>query len=221
VRLPLLGAAAALVVFILLALAAHGDGRFGWDATVSDAVADIAPISDEEVHVDPYVTALTLAVGVLTAAIVLLLLRRRRVREAVFPVAAVLGASLAGLLVKAVVDRPAIEDADGSGASFPSGTATWSMAVAAALVLLAPPSRRVAASVAGAAFAIGLAAVIAWEEWHYPSDIVAGWCLALAWVLLLWSFLFGAQRSNAPASGAFWGRARPSKSPPGESSGSA
>jgi membrane-associated phospholipid phosphatase len=200
VRLPLAGAAVALVVFALLAIGAH-DG-FGWDDTVSDLVADIAPVSDEEVHVDPFIDVLTLAVGLLTAAVVVVLLRRRRPREAIFPVAAVIGASLANLLVKVIVDRPAIEDADGSGASFPSGTATWSMAVAAALVLLAPRSRRLVAAVAGGVFVIGLAGVIAWEEWHYPSDILAGWCLALGWVLLLWAVLLRAQRSNAPASGA-------------------
>lgn len=199
-RVPLVGAAIALAAFTLLALSAH-DG-FGWDATVIDFVADVAPVSDEDVHIDPFVDALTVAVGIFAAGVIFVLLRRGRVRDAVFPVAAVLGASLANLLVKALVDRPAIESADGSGASFPSGTATWSMGIAAALVLLAPPSRRLLAAVVGAVFVIGLAAIIAWEEWHYPSDILAGWCLALAWVLVLWAVLIRAQRSNAPASGA-------------------
>jgi membrane-associated phospholipid phosphatase len=202
VRAPLAAAAAALAVFALLAVNAS-DG-FWWDADVTDFVADVAPIADEEVHIDPYMDVITLAAGAVTLAVVIVLLRRRRYREALFPVAAVVGASLANLLVKELVDRPAIENADGSGASFPSGTATWSMAVAASLVLLAPASKRWLAAIAGAIFVLGIGAVIAWEEWHYPSDILAGWCLALAWVALLWFVLFGArgrQRSNAPASG--------------------
>lgn len=201
-RVPLAVAAAALAVFALLAVDAS-DG-FWWDSNVADFVADIAPIADEDVHIDPYMDVITLAAGAVTLAVVLVFLRRRRYREALFPVAAVLGASLANLIVKAVVDRPAIETADGSGASFPSGTATWSMAAAASLVLLAPASKRWLAALAGAIFVLGIGAVIAWEEWHYPSDILAGWCLALAWVALLWLALFGArgaQRSNAPASG--------------------
>jgi membrane-associated phospholipid phosphatase len=203
VRLPLAGAAAALAVFVLLAVGASDGGGFWWDSTVQDVVEDVAPIADEEVHVDPYVDFVTVAVGALTVAVVLVLLVRRRYREALFPIAAVVGASLANLLVKEIVDRPAIETADGSGASFPSGTATWSMAIAAALVLLVPASRRVLAATAAGAFVLGLGAVIAWEEWHYPSDILAGWCLALAWVALLWFVLLrSAQRSNAPASGA-------------------
>lgn len=203
-RLPLAVAAATLAVFTLLAVGASDGGGFWWDSTVQDVVEDVAPIADEEVHVDPYVDVVTVAVGALTVVVVLFLLLRRRYREALFPIAAVVGASLVNLLVKAVVDRPAIETADGSGASFPSGTATWSMAIAAALVLLAPASRRVLAAVAGGVFVVGLGAVVAWEEWHYPSDILAGWCLALAWVALLWFAVLredGAQRSNAPASG--------------------
>jgi membrane-associated phospholipid phosphatase len=204
-RLPLVGAAVALAVFALLALAARDGGGFAWDGTVSDLVADLAPISDEEVHVDPYIDVVTLVAGALTAVVILLLLRRRRFREALFPIAAVVGASLASTLVKQIVDRPSIETADGSGASFPSGTATWSMALAAALVLLAPPSRRLLASACAGVFVLGLGAVIVWEEWHYPSDILAGWCLALGWVVVLWFVLLRntrAQRSNAPASGA-------------------
>jgi membrane-associated phospholipid phosphatase len=204
VRVPVAGAVAALAVFMLLALGARDGGGFWWDSSVRNLISDLAPISDEEVHVDPYITVVTLAAGAVAAAVVLVLLRRRRYREALFPVAAVIGASLASVLVKALVDRPAIENADGSGASFPSGTATWSMALAASLVLLAPASRRLPAALAAGLFVVGLGAVIAWEEWHYPSDILAGWCLALACVAGLWLVLLRprrAQRSNAPASG--------------------
>jgi membrane-associated phospholipid phosphatase len=27
------------------------------------------------------------------------------------------------------------------------------------------------------------------QSWHYPSDIVAGWCFALAWAAGLWLVL--------------------------------
>lgn len=188
-RVPLAVAAICFALFGALLVRAADTGRFGWDSTVSELVADVVPIADEEVHVDPYVDVVTVAVAVLTLIVVLALARRRRFHEAAFPVAAVVGASLLNLLVKVAVDRPAIETADGSGDSFPSGTATWSMAAAAALVLLAPRERRVLAVLAGVVFALGVGVVIAWEEWHYPSDIAGGWLLALGWVALLAAFV--------------------------------
>jgi membrane-associated phospholipid phosphatase len=182
---PLFVAAISFALFAALLVRAADTGRFGWDSTVSDLVADVVPIADEDVHVDPYVDVVTVVAGVLTLVVVLAMLRRRRWREAAFPVAAVLGASLLNVLVKVLVDRPAIETADGSGDSFPSGTATWSMAAAAALVVLAPRRRLAVAALLGALFVLGIGVVIAWEEWHYPSDIAGGWLLALGWVALL------------------------------------
>jgi membrane-associated phospholipid phosphatase len=179
-------------------------------------------------------------VGVVTALLVAGLLFRRRFRAAFFPIAAIGVTALLTTFIKAGIERPAIEGPGES--SFPSGTAAWSMALVAALVLLAPPSRRLFLGVVGAVLLVALSGVIVWEEWHYPSDVLAGWCLALGCALALWLALGrptlakpepfegnresppeqeGVQRSNAPASGAAWGRARPSKSPPGENSGSA
>lgn len=84
-------------------------------------------------------------------------------------------------IVKAVVERPPIE---GEGDySFPSGSATWSMALAAAAVSLARSKReRRLALALGALFVLVYGAVITFEEWHYSSDVLAGWCLAAGWV---------------------------------------
>lgn len=150
-----------------------------------DVIADAFPVSSEEVHIDPYVDATTIGVTALVAALSLWLLFRRQFRAAIFPVAVMGGAVLLSSLAKAAVERPAIEG--GGSDSFPSGTATWSMATVAAVVLLASRLRwQKPALLVGAVFVAGLGAVIAWEEWHYPSDIVAGWCLALAWATGLW-----------------------------------
>ena len=89
-RASLFGAALSLAVFGLLAVAVwDGGGGFRWDASVAAFVADIVPVSDEDVHVDPAITALTVAAfGVLCLVVVLLLLQRR-LRAAFFPLAAV------------------------------------------------------------------------------------------------------------------------------------
>jgi membrane-associated phospholipid phosphatase len=70
--------------------------------------------------------------------------------------------------------------------SFPSGHATSSMAFTAAAVVLAWPTRwRWPALGAGAAFVtlVGLSRVAFGV--HYPSDILGGWCVALAAVALM------------------------------------
>ncbi len=174
-----------LAVFGLLTLAVwDGGGGFQWDGSVARFVADIAPVSDEEVHVDPVITVLTVAAFGFTGLVVALLLLRRRLRAAFFPLAAVGLTALVTTIVKAGIERPSIEGPGES--SFPSGTAAWSMALVAAAILLAPPSRRKLLAVAGAVLLVALNGVIVWEEWHYPSDVLAGWCLALGCVLGLW-----------------------------------
>jgi membrane-associated phospholipid phosphatase len=173
-----------VIVAALAAIVWNGE-ELGWDRTVADFVADLFPVSSEDVHVDPYVNGVTVAVTALVGVVALSLLVRRQLRAALFPVAAIGGAVLLSTLVKAVVQRPAIEGAGDD--SFPSGTATWSMATAAAVVLLVGSARlRPLLALAGAALVLGYGAVIAWEEWHYPSDVLAGWCLALGCVTALW-----------------------------------
>jgi undecaprenyl-diphosphatase len=154
------------------------DGGYGWDGWVVDLLTDVIPISDADVHIEPFVTGVEVASTALAAVLALWLLIRRRARSVLFLVAAIAGAVLLSSLLKELVDRPAIE---GGGSTFPSGSATWSAATLAAAVVLLPRWRRVLLPAGGAVILVFCAA-IAWEEWHYPSDIVAGWCLALAWV---------------------------------------
>jgi Ca2+-binding RTX toxin-like protein/membrane-associated phospholipid phosphatase len=71
--------------------------------------------------------------------------------------------------------------------SFPSGHATSSMAFASAAATLAWSTRwRWPVAVAGAGFVglVGLSRIAL--AVHYPSDVVGGWCLALACVALVW-----------------------------------
>jgi membrane-associated phospholipid phosphatase len=174
-----------LAVFALLSVGVWDDGGgFGWDASVAGFVADVVPVSDEEVHIDPVIKALTVAAIGAVFLVVAALLLRRCFRAALFPLAAVAVTALVTTIVKAGIERPSIEGPGES--SFPSGTAAWSMALVAAAVLLAPPSRRLLLGLVGAVLLVALSGVIVWEEWHYPSDVLAGWCLALGCALGLW-----------------------------------
>jgi membrane-associated phospholipid phosphatase len=126
--------------------------------------------------------------GVPVVAIIVagaLSLRRRWQVAAGFAVM-MLGASLNELL-KAVFDRPRPDlwrsPDPSAGLSFPSGHAMSSATLAAALVVLAWPTRwRVPVVIAGAiaVIVIGLSRLVLGV--HYPSDVLGGWAFAFAWV---------------------------------------
>lgn len=76
------------------------------------------------------------------------------------------------------------------GYSFPSGHATGSMALTAVFVMLAWPTRgRWWALLGGAVYAIGVGLSRLHLGVHFPSDILAGWAVALAWVAGIRLFL--------------------------------
>lgn len=66
--------------------------------------------------------------------------------------------------------------------SFPSGHATGSAALAAAAVVLAPRGRRRAAILLASGFVLGVGLSRLYFGVHYPSDVLAGWAVGVAWV---------------------------------------
>jgi membrane-associated phospholipid phosphatase len=126
-----------------------------------------------------HVSVPTVLIGLAIAAV---LVRPTRWRRAL-----VLAAAVFALLV--AVDHDVIREVFHNQAkmdSFPSGHALSSMSFAAAAVVVGWRTRfRWSVAIAGAIFvhAVGLSRV--YLGFHYPSDVVAGWSLALAWVILL------------------------------------
>lgn len=172
-----------------------------WDSKVTSALDSVIPGSSENIHPDPVLIALVVVVSAIAGALSLWLLVTKRWRSGLFLAGSVAGAVALSSIVKHLVHRPTIEGGAGDY-SFPSGTATWSMAVVGAAVLLArSPRARLLFAAVGAGMVLGFAAIIIWEEWHYASDVLAGWCLALGWVALLASVV-PPQRSVAAESGA-------------------
>lgn len=183
--------AGALFAALTWQVVAHGP-LWHWDHRADAAVlrtAAVRPHLRAPAQVladlgDPLVALPVLAVALVYAG--------RRTREWAIPalyagVMAVTGALV--VPVKAAVGRPAPGAAvlgDHSG-YFPSGhAATVSVAYGLAVLALLPLVRRTAARrlLVGAAVPLNLAvgAALVWRGYHWPSDVVASWCLC--WVLL-------------------------------------
>jgi membrane-associated phospholipid phosphatase len=122
----------------------------------------------------------TLAVLLLVGVLILLALPTRYRRHAI-----VLGAAF--VAVAGVATLLGLADLGSSGMdSFPSGHATGSTALVAALVGIAWRTRwRWPVLSLGLASMAGVASSRLYFGVHYPSDVLAGWALALAWVSAL------------------------------------
>jgi len=127
--------------------------------------------------------------------IVLALLAWRRWREATFAFLAFVGSALLNIGAKHFFqrDRPSLWEsiAPESTFSFPSGHAMGSMTLAAVLVALCWRTRWRWPVTGLAAVFVGLVGLSRmYLGVHYPSDILAGWCAALAWVTGLYLVCF-------------------------------
>jgi undecaprenyl-diphosphatase len=83
--------------------------------------------------------------------------------------------------------------------SFPSGHAMGSMALVAALAVLAWPTRwRRWPIIVGGAFTLLVGFSRVYLGVHYPSDVAAGWCASLGWVLGLSQIAYGRAGKPSP-----------------------
>jgi len=133
--------------------------------------------------------------GLVTAAVAgyLLLVGQRALAALV--VAAAIGGAVLSTLLKLWFDRPRPDVphlAQVFTASFPSGHATLSAVVfltLGALLARAEEKRRVKSYFVGLAVfltvSIGVSRI--YLGVHYPSDVLAGWCLGTAWATLCWT----------------------------------
>jgi undecaprenyl-diphosphatase len=202
VRPTLLVAGAAAVAFLALALAVlgHFPSLLRFDAAISEAARRTALAHPlwRSTFAAITVTGSTAVLGPLAAIGCLLLLWRRRWRQACFVAVALPVTLVIRLLVVNAIarPRPAGGLAPAAGWAFPSGHTTASAAAALITVLVCWPmlerrsSRVVLAGVAGAwAVAVGVSRVALVVHW--PSDVVGGWLLVLAVVPVIALLLRG------------------------------
>jgi membrane-associated phospholipid phosphatase len=173
-----------LCVFALLATAVSLKVAVGWDTDI----LRFAERHYESSIVNPLGRVVDVSIGLGAAAVagaVIMCLVRRRRGQALFWVLVAVGVPVLDVLLKETFRRPALGGHEGSYA-FPSGNAMGSAAIAAAIVIAS--SARWRGRVLGAAVPVlvGYGALLVYAYWHYPTDVMAGWCIGVAWVTALW-----------------------------------
>lgn len=130
--------------------------------------------------------------GIVVVAVCSYLLLAHMRREALLVVCSVVGGTLLSTVLKMSYDRPRpdlMAMSQQFTASFPSGHAMLSavtfLTLGALLARLAP-TRPLQVFAIGAAVVLTLLVGLSrlFMGVHYPSDILAGWCLGAAWALL-------------------------------------
>jgi membrane-associated phospholipid phosphatase len=126
---------------------------------------------------------------VLAAAVVAMALARRRRRIALAVAVVLVGANATTEVLKPLLAAPRghwllSTIATPAAGSWPSGHATAAMSLALALLLAVPARRRPVAGAAGALFAVAVCYSFLTLGWHYPSDVLGGFLVAVTWTQL-------------------------------------
>lgn len=183
----LIGFSLPILIFILLASHVWNQGKgFRWDIPVLEAVhATARPVLD---RIALTVTPLGVIWGVLPvlSVIGIVLLYQRRWRSLVYLIITPVGSALLNRIVKLYFHRarPQLWEVFSPDLSyaFPSGHAMSSMTFVVVLIVLAWQTQWRWLTLIGGSFFV---LVIGWTRlylgMHYPSDVLAGWMLAIAW----------------------------------------
>lgn len=126
-------------------------------------------------------------VGLITIIILLLCIKHRQYTSALIALVGVAGSALINLLLKLIFqrDRPQLWErlVTENSYSFPSGHAMASASLAVVLIVLLWPTKwRPLAVLVGLAYMLYVGFTRLYLGVHYPSDILAGWLVAGAWV---------------------------------------
>jgi membrane-associated phospholipid phosphatase len=128
------------------------------------------------------VTALRYPAVIVVGSVALGLLTVRR--DWTRALGCLLGPPLA-LLSGELVVKPSVGRTLGGSLSYPSGSMVGAAALAAALVLAAPPRWRRAAVAVAVAYALWMTVAVVALRWHFPTDVLAGLAYGIGTVLLV------------------------------------
>lgn len=186
-RTPLLGALLAVVGIALARLLAFGVPAIHH----ADAVTLHGFISIDRESINPLANAVAhianpAPYGLLGSLLVGIALVQGRARTAAAALMVLLGSAVTtDYVLKPALAEPRYDAVLGlrqvADASFPSGHATASMALALCAILVAAPRFRPYVAALGAVFAIAVSYAFLSLGWHYPSDVLGGYLVAGAW----------------------------------------
>ncbi len=126
------------------------------------------------------------AMALISAGIVGVALARRRPRLGFTVIGVIVGANVTTQALKRLTAEPrtvaslAVQVAP---ESWPSGHATAAMAAALCLIAVSPGRLRAPAAVGGGGLALGVGYSVLLLGWHFPSDVLAGFCVAAVWTV--------------------------------------
>jgi undecaprenyl-diphosphatase len=118
---------------------------------------------------------------------VLIALAQWRIRDAIIAAALVAGTGGLDLALKALLANPRYQpvpvdsDAYPWKDAFPSGHAAGSLAFSLAFLTVVPASWQRRTAAAGIVFTLYISFGVLVLNYHYPSDVLAGWLLAAGW----------------------------------------
>lgn len=127
---------------------------------------------------------------VLVVVPMVLEIRRHQVRTACFLAVSIWGSGLVSTVVKHLADRdrPVTQLVSASGASFPSGHALGVLVAVGTLLVvyshLIRRSWRAVIVILGVLLVIAIGVARVALNVHHPSDVLAGWALGYAWLML-------------------------------------
>ena len=178
-----------LQVFGLLAVEVWEEkGGFPWDVPILLAVHSIA-----KVQLNVFAATLTKfgsfwAALPIVSAIALILLLKRKWRSLTYLLTTVIGSTIINRTAKEIMHRvrPQLWESPTPefDYAFPSGHAMTSMTLVAALVILTWGSVWCwLVLISGSLFVVAIGWTRLYLGVHFPSDILAGWMISLAWAI--------------------------------------
>ncbi len=179
-----------LCVFVCLAGAVSNQRDLVWDAAILKLLHHSATPWCDRIMVFVARSGRIDVVVVLAVLGVVVLKRERKMRDAFFLTLAIVGTVVINLLVRIVIQRThsAVWGAFAPtfDFGFPSSQAADTLATVLVFSILVWPTRwRWSIIVPGVLYVLAVGVSRVYLSAHYPSDILAGWVLSLAWVTLV------------------------------------
>jgi membrane-associated phospholipid phosphatase len=104
------------------------------------------------------------------------------------------------LLKYTILSRPQTGVADGLSNSLPSGHTTVAASAALVLLMVASPRFRPLIAIIGSLFAVVAGAATLINQWHRPSDVIAGFLVVAFWACIAGCLLVWMRVKTAPRS---------------------